>query len=456
MMSMNSARARNSQVLCHTKSIPGPASDWRLDSEGPLTPAHRRSQLDMVADNGVAEMALVLAIPSRMRMVKMRRKQGSGLLIHSRLAMSALCISALLAGCGEGSSLDVPELRLEEALRIGELDDPQYSLHRVAGITTDPNGNVYIADSGDARVRVYSRRGVFVRDIGRPGHGPGEFLSIMGIGIFSDTIYVIDRQADRVSLFDTAGTLIRTARSTHGTFDSDAGVMAPFKLLGNGSEVSSPISRGLSSDERIRLLLTREGTIVDTLLSVPDSSSIVLSWGAGTYFLPHPFVRPAPFSISPGGEYYVTILAYPDTALAPGEFEIRVNRVMGGPPRWQRVFHAQPVAYSRSKADSIIEMHARVMPPEVVPAFRAAVRPPAYEPQVQSAVVSDDGEVYLRMASTEDSATWLVIDGGGKATGRIRLPRSARHVLARGDTLLVVEDGPLDIPVLVEYRIRRR
>ncbi len=42
-------------------------------------------------------------------------------------------------------------------------------------ITTDPEGRVYVADTGNFRIQVFSAEGRFLRSLGRYGTGPGQF-----------------------------------------------------------------------------------------------------------------------------------------------------------------------------------------------------------------------------------------------------------------------------------------
>jgi hypothetical protein len=374
-----------------------------------------------------------------------------------------LVLGIAVAGCGDSSSLEVRELLLERKMVIGEMDDPHYAFNRVAGIAVDGRGHLYVADAGDSRIRVYSRQGRFVRDIGKPGHGPGEFLLIERVGVLSDTVYIIDRQANRISYFDSTGTLHRTVRAAHGSFGPKATVTFPFKLLRGGRELSIPMSRS-ASDGMSTFLLTRAGEVVDTLLNVASHTRLEFRKGRGLLFAHNPFAQPVIFQVSASGEYSAMITrAHPEGDLEAGEFEARMDRV-GGATVWTKVFRDEPVVYSSRKADSLIaasqtsfaEMarQLRASPAEIVTEaeFRSAARPPEFEWPVQAAAVGDDGRLYLRRPSSGDSAEYLVIGPAGKVEGRIRLPRSAGHMIARGDTIIVVERDALDVATVVEYR----
>ncbi|MCX6563392.1 MAG: 6-bladed beta-propeller [Candidatus Aminicenantes bacterium] len=65
---------------------------------------------------------------------------------------------------------------LEEDLAIG--GDPTKEnayFPRGGGLSVDSEGNLYVADSGNARVQMFDKTGKFVRQLGRRGQGPGEY-----------------------------------------------------------------------------------------------------------------------------------------------------------------------------------------------------------------------------------------------------------------------------------------
>ncbi len=67
---------------------------------------------------------------------------------------------------------------LKELWRIGgDTDDEDEFFGVISQIQTDEAGNIYLLDSQLNQVKVFSRDGEFIRDIGREGEGPGEFRS---------------------------------------------------------------------------------------------------------------------------------------------------------------------------------------------------------------------------------------------------------------------------------------
>ena len=91
-------------------------------------------------------------------------------------------------------------------------------LNRPADIAIDPgNGDVYIADGyGNYRVVVFNSSGVFLRQWGSPGTGPGQFGTsghphcvVLGK---DGLVYACDRANHRIEVFDKLGTWLRDIR----------------------------------------------------------------------------------------------------------------------------------------------------------------------------------------------------------------------------------------------------
>ena len=111
---------------------------------------------------------------------------------------------------------------------LGELDDP-------VGVAIDSSGNVYVSDWGNNRVEVFNSNGRYLNSWGSAGSGPGQFndLGQMAIGIapsgMGQALYVIDAGNDRVQVFTLEGQFLEQINGT---------VQGPFGYL-TGIYVSS-------------------------------------------------------------------------------------------------------------------------------------------------------------------------------------------------------------------------
>lgn len=81
----------------------------------------------------------------------------------------------------------------------GELDFP-------TDVALDAEGNLYVVDSGNARVQKVAQDGRFLASWGGPGSGPGKFDLPLAIALGPDgSVYVTDAKNNRVQRFDAAG-----------------------------------------------------------------------------------------------------------------------------------------------------------------------------------------------------------------------------------------------------------
>jgi DNA-binding beta-propeller fold protein YncE len=102
------------------------------------------------------------------------------------------------------------KLSLEEEMTAGEGDDPEKSFAELGVFVVDDNGTIYAVDSKDKRVKVFDKEGKFLRNIGKPGQGPGELDFPGGILINPENQLVIeDATSRRLVFFSLEGEFIK-------------------------------------------------------------------------------------------------------------------------------------------------------------------------------------------------------------------------------------------------------
>ena len=180
---------------------------------------------------------------------------------------SLLLGSALALGAAPVSG-QVPEWTLERGVTIGSVDDPVYGLSEVGGILADAE-RAFVLLRQDATVRVFSRAGEFIRDLGRRGEGPGEFTRPNQIGWHGSRLWINESMSPRLTFFDVAtgeAETIRYGADVPGSLHR----WMPSAVLADGRVVASPqLATGpggaMGASELPIIVTEPDGTLRDTL-----------------------------------------------------------------------------------------------------------------------------------------------------------------------------------------------
>jgi len=82
------------------------------------------------------------------------------------------------------------------------------------------NNEFYLVDELSHTIWVTDQNGELKRKIGRKGKGPGDLLTPVSIAFKGDTLFVLEKDNSRVSIFDKSGTFIRQFSVKNGMLDS--------------------------------------------------------------------------------------------------------------------------------------------------------------------------------------------------------------------------------------------
>jgi sugar lactone lactonase YvrE len=87
--------------------------------------------------------------------------------------------------------------------------DPTDPIDTLGKIAVGPDGLVYVSDSGNGRVQVFTPQGRFVRQFGSYGSGKGQFL-LPGdlVADEAGNVYVVDGQVQTLAKFSPAGKVV--------------------------------------------------------------------------------------------------------------------------------------------------------------------------------------------------------------------------------------------------------
>jgi hypothetical protein len=167
---------------------------------------------------------------------------------------------------------------------VSDTSDPS-ALH--GSIAVGPNGMVYVSDSGNGRVEVFTPQGRFVRQFGSPGAGKGQFANAYMLVVDSaGDVYVIDDQnVGVVQKFSPAGKFVWRI----------GGVASPDPDLTSIHHMESIDSHG-------RLVMTSDDTA--DVIYVDAGGHKVDSFNANPGFFP-PGASPCDVSVDSAGDTYV-------------------------------------------------------------------------------------------------------------------------------------------------------
>lgn len=135
-------------------------------------------------------------------------------------------------------------------------------LAKPLGVTWDDDGNVWISDSGQARVEQYTRDGGYIRSVGL--EDPGKLYSPYGL--------IVDQERDRLYVADVGNRLVQVYTASSGAYvghlPSDSQDMAIF-----GERGFTPYDIELSNG---RIVVSSN----DGVYFFDESGNVVARWGA--------------------------------------------------------------------------------------------------------------------------------------------------------------------------------
>jgi hypothetical protein len=132
-------------------------------------------------------------------------------------------------------------LSLEEELSIGEKEgSEEYMFSQIIDLGVDDGERIYILDFQEAHIKVFDKKGEYLRTIGKRGQGPGEIQRPMNLIITpGGQILVNDRGARFLHFFTLSGEYIRsisqatTFHLSRPKVDSKDNIVARYSVPGN-------------------------------------------------------------------------------------------------------------------------------------------------------------------------------------------------------------------------------
>jgi hypothetical protein len=294
--------------------------------------------------------------------------------------------------------------------------DEAYLLNRVVGATRLPDGRLVVANGGSGQLRFFDSTGVFIRAVGRPGPGPGEFEYMRALErCGADSLFAFDLNW-QTRIFTAQGVLgrevvIRAPGTSQGPYALACSPSGVFAISDWGERTRRPTIGFYRSMARV-WVLDGEGREVADLGEHLASERIGTERGSG----PHPFGRFTSIAVGDGAIY-----------LGSGEeFEVRRYSRAG---RLERIQRAPPEDLSISPEaldDYRAEQLARVTPQNRPELERTLAEMPMPEglPAFTRLRVDPSGNLWARrFRHAGDSAErWAVFSLEGGLLGHVEMP----------------------------------
>lgn len=313
------------------------------------------------------------------------------------------------------------------SLTIGSAaGDEAYTLFRVSAAIRLHDGRIAIANRGTAQIRIYDPSGQHLKDLGRRGEGPGEFMLLMDLWRASgDSIVAADNRLGRLTIFDEQGRAVRTIpleqngipRQLFGRRTLEDGTL----LVSGAVRRSEPTTLGLfDGGTRQFDRYSAEGRPLNRIGELPQS----LNWGFDSGNPYGPSYTSAPFSISspPNASDGKTVFLGDGTLpevrqLSPDGELLRIVR-WGAERRPVTSDLQDGYRHLRLEGANTPELRRRAQ--DVLDGIVF----PDYLPVYEALMTDSEGHLWVKPYTPEWEADppWWVFDRSGRWLGEITIP----------------------------------
>ena len=405
----------------------------------------------------------------------------------ARSALGPFSFSALapllfaLLGCSDSTSsgdlLNLDTWTAEMDLRVGSVDDPDYSLTWFRTLAVGETGRIYTVHGQEQLVRVFEPDGTLFGTIGGRGDGPGEFQNVGTIGWVADTLWILDYSLYRFNLFSPEGEFYYSFAVPFGTVEGMNEPQPPRAngLLSDGTVHGSPpafshqVEDGTITHHQV-LLMSRDGAVTDSSASIPFGRN---QWAvydpddrmSGMMFTRQPYGDGPQWAFLPRERALAILHREAPSTIEDASFRLE-KLTLDGDTLFAREYPYQPTPLARAEADSILDSQVTQWAERGVMRGVTAGRlyswaerglyVPSFHPPISRMVIGMDGGFWLRGRPGGDGGVdWYVLDPAGTPMGRVNLPDDLQVLAADADQVWGSELDEFDVSYLVRYRVDR-
>lgn len=156
-----------------------------------------------------------------------------------------VAIALVLGGCVQPSARE-PSVDLVEIRRfpLEETDSLFIGRFGSMAVTRSPF-RVYVPDNLSGRITVFDAAGSIIRTFGEPGEGPGELELPMQVMVSGNRLFV--KEAERFSVFDTSGSYVRSMQTPDNIYPRERGSLVFYRdrLLLPAEDISQRVGTSM-------------------------------------------------------------------------------------------------------------------------------------------------------------------------------------------------------------------
>ena len=329
------------------------------------------------------------------------------------------------------------------------------------GVAVDKQSRVFIGDSNELTIHVYSPNGRLITNLGRKGKGPGEFQTIAPIKCDSTQLFVYDFNQRRVDVFSLKSLkyshTISLAdnrnkyKSLKGSFPgyvyfrSDGKFIVPFLKIVQTKKLDSQYSRDTYIERYY--LLNQQGNVVSRQLMKLKSSvsfSFISRIGLSLPFYGRQFLV-----ISGKNNIYTS---------SPSDFLIKIYSPDG---TYQRAFYYpyKKDALTKAELDSIKTLKEHSDPRGFLGGLYThlfhLIHPPDTWPVINDMLMDDHNRLWVAtIVKNQKVYEWWVLTNNGKLLARFTWPRNRQIQLIKNDAVYAKEKNKNGLPRIVRYKFK--
>jgi hypothetical protein len=350
-----------------------------------------------------------------------------------------------------------------EELSIGSLEgDLAYQFGQISGVDVDAEGNLYITDMQAQEIRVFDATGAYVRTIGSPGSGPGEFApGVAGPFIVDGELVAPDLRNARISRFAMNGDFLTSepldlAKGVPMRLDLAAGgrLVAQYRNFNPADSTAEPRGDPIAT-------VTFGGAERDTLAVLPPGQSVQVRDGQARVrvFEPEPI-----WDADSDGRILTSMNDAWRFQLWAADGTL--SRVITRPVE-RKALTERDIQVIRT---AIMDQYRQLgIPAAAAQNAVAQMEFADHYPTFVSLALGPQGSIWVQHFRSGDelveeeegtfdiqdlgSTDWSVFDAEGRYLGVVTFPGKYQPIMARGDRFYGIARDDLDVQSLKVYRV---